>query len=297
MRSSGSDTTTTYRYVHAPGSAGLEAALGGYTLRLYSTFDANGLSNPVDVHAADRWERLDRNTATSGPPLATEAEAEAGTSEVVKSFTPKLIKDAIGALTPSAPLPAQLVPTVGPVNGVLTKTNTGSVFAPLPHSPTLRTVHDGTATGLSLTNLTSARTNPFAAFSPAFDLDNEEGGFLEVILNLTIATRSSTTIGFDTNGDNTARAQDAVFISALSALQTLDVSGGIAANESVKVDTIPLYVSTTKVGDIVLHIGKNANNEVGYLLTYTAVASHGQTGNCAMNAVLRVGYLPGEASE
>ena len=64
-RASGGDTATTYRYVHAPGSAGIEdTATGAFNVRFYRSFAQGRLSNPQAVHAAKRWELDERGQHT-----------------------------------------------------------------------------------------------------------------------------------------------------------------------------------------------------------------------------------------
>ena len=265
-RASGGDTTTTYRYARAAGGAGLEAATGGYTLRLFGTLDANGLSAPLDVHAEARWERLDRDTATGGPQLATEAEATAGTLEDVRSFSPKLMKDAIDALTPRQP------GTIG--NSIL---------------------HDGPATGITITAIGSQQVNNFEALSPKFDLDDYDNGEVHAELILTRTAGAPTNLGFGTDGtETTARVTDITFLRALKALTTYVADAALNAGETEVFATVPLYRGTTKVGDIRGRLAKNANNELGYLLTYDPEA-HSLTGNITISATLDLSFSPSDA--
>ena len=75
-RSSGSDTGTTYGYNKQQGGSGLDAddqaAPTGskFTLTFYSTYSVqSGFSNPINIHAANRWEPYTRHI----PKVAKEA--------------------------------------------------------------------------------------------------------------------------------------------------------------------------------------------------------------------------------
>ena len=64
-RSQGSDTSTTYHYVHAPGSAGIEDTVtGAFNVRFFRTFQNGQLGSPVTVHASKRWELDERGQHT-----------------------------------------------------------------------------------------------------------------------------------------------------------------------------------------------------------------------------------------
>ena len=69
-RASGSDTTNDYAYNKTPGGADLDTAAVGTTfaLEFYSSYTLSaGFSSPLAIHAANRWERDDRNEAAVNP--------------------------------------------------------------------------------------------------------------------------------------------------------------------------------------------------------------------------------------
>ena len=65
-RASGGDTATTYRYVHAPGSPGIELTDTSVTFTM-TFYTDEAKTAPQTIHSASRWERDDRNQANVNP--------------------------------------------------------------------------------------------------------------------------------------------------------------------------------------------------------------------------------------
>ena len=93
-----------------------------------------------------------------------------------------------------------------------------------------------------------------------------------------------------------ARTTDITFLSALKRLTTYVADAALNVNETEVFATIPLYRGTTKVGDIRGRLAKNANNELGYLLTYDPEA-HSLTGNITISARLDLSFTPTDAQD
>ena len=230
VRASGGDAATTYRYVHAPGSAGLDDATPGpFNVRFYRTFAGGQLSNPQAVHGASRWELDDRNQRQPLPPAATQAEAEAGSGTATRLWTPQRVRQAIEALTARS---------------------------------SIEELIDGPATGITVTSAGQAKRNALTGFSPSFDLDDADNqhGLLEAECTLSIATSTANV--------ELAEARQTGFVtaSALRASSAYDA----AANNGLKIAEWTVRKAAVELGEIALYLAKDGSNAVGYYLSYTA---------------------------
>ena len=137
---------------------------------------------------------------------------------------------------------------------------------------------DGPGQGISHTNQGEV-LNVLGLFSPAFDLDDDRNatGVLEIEADL-ILSGLGAVIGFGEGArSQTARIAGFTFASDLEAEAGLYDASTTPRKYGIEVGRTTLYRGTTKLGDVVLTLARNAANQVGYNLRYHAVA--GVTGN------------------
>ena len=141
-------------------------------------------------------------------------------------------------------------------------------------------LHDGTATGLSVPDpQTGTRTaGAPVLFSPAFDLDDDDHqtGIVELEATLTIATPAAPSsysfTSLSSNNDAVRSIERAGFAFASTLRDTTAYSS--SAENGVKIGAdVPVYSSSTHVGNLRLFVAKNASNELGYYTTWTNVGT------------------------
>ena len=256
-RASGSDTNTTYGYNKTPGGAGLDSVAVGtpFSISFYS--DA-GNSTPLAIHAANRWERDDRNQPNVNPI------AIAGNT----------------ARWPKAKLPGDVAYQADLHQSV------GITFDDAAPGRTLASANANSfPTGATL-------------FSPTLDLDTHANGELHLSLELTIAPVSDVNMGFEQKTNQTAddrrRALTAIiFASDIAGQDAVQTTGAGIMPNGVSAFRQTVYSNQTIVGYYNLVITRDGDNQVGWYVYWDAEA--GTTG-ATITATLRGTFTPGDAA-
>ena len=255
-RASGSDTNTTYGYNKTPGGAGLDAIAVGtpFSIALYS--DVNHTA-ALAIHAANRWERDDRNQANVNP-------------IAIAGNTARWPKD---KLPSDVAYQADLHQSVG------------ITFDDAAPGRTLASANANSfPTGATL-------------FSPTLDLDTHANGELHLSLELTIAPVSDVNMGFEQKTNQTAddrrRALTAIiFASDIAGQDAVQTTGAGITPNGVSAFRQTVYSNQTIVGYYNLVITRDGDNQVGYYVYWDAEA--GATG-ATITATLRGTFLPSDA--
>ena len=258
-RSSGSDTSTTWGYVHSPGTPGLEAPTVGATFDL-TVFSDNTYTTAQTIHTANRWERDDRNEPDVNP-------------------------IALGGNTdrwPKTKLPTDTayqsdLPSVTPAITLLTRNPGLTLNSTTPDF-----------------NVSQA---PYYWSNPGIDLDDHPHGEFHCSLELTIAPVSDVNMGFVRNKanqtvvDRTVTVPNIVFASDLAQEGDYVSSGDIAALTGLNVFRQPVYSINTIVGYYNIILVHNDSNQVGYHVYWDG--ENGATG-ATFTAELRVTFTPSD---
>ena len=252
VRASGSDTNTTYRYAHRPGSSGIERAIGPYRLSLYTSFAGGTLSGPLTVHDANRWElwdRAEKPTIPTLPAVVTDAEATAGTVTDPRLWPPSEVKRAVQALTP---ISSDRELLSGALTGIfVTAANANSAVA--------------------LTNLTDP-----------LDLDDEGHGLLAGEFTFTISNAAANTIGWNpvASGPNVTTSKSVPFIAALQAIRRTAAYSSTTSSFGLILASIDLYDGQTITGQVVVRAHRDAINNVALNAQYLTDAGVTSSRNC-----------------
>lgn len=161
----------------------------------------------------------------------------------------------------------------------------------------LQTVHDGSITGITVTHASRDVTNTLSLFSPTFDLGDNGSGELHYRITLTFAT-SSVRYRFNDNGKlvESITVTGVVFASTLGALNDFNVSGGFSTEVYAMANGIQIGVESAQgtpvslsgIGRVYVYLAHNANDQLGYLVSYDGGSG---TGNFSVSADLDLRYL------
>ena len=259
-RASGGDTVTTWRYVHEPGSNAIELNTAGVTFTM-TFYSDEAKTTPVTIHAANRWERDDRNQANVNPV------ALAGNT----------------ARWPKTKLPSDT-----------------AYQADLPsRSPgiSLTELFPGLTLTTTLQDQLPPNGTPHYYANPSLDLDDHASGEFHCSLELTIAPTSDANMGFvqgkanQTAVDRTRTLSNIVFASDLAEEDDW-ASGNTTRTNGLTVFSQQVYSGNTIVGTYYLLLVHNSDNAVGAYWYWDGAA--GGTG-ATITADLRVTFTPADA--
>ena len=259
-RASGRDTSTTWGYVHAPGTPGLETPTVGADFDL-TVFSDTAYSTAQTIHTASRWEKDDRNEPDVNP-IALGGNTDRWPKTKLPTDT------AYQADIPSAVGITLLERTPG-----LTLTSTTADF-----------------------NVGNA---PYYWSNPGIDLDDHPHGEFHCSLELTILPTSDVNMGFvqgkanQLGADRQVALSNVIFASDIAELDDYVVGTNIQTLNGLNVFRQTVYSGSTIVGHYTIIFTHNANNEVGYHVFWDGQA--GATG-ATFNAELRVTFTPSDAA-
>ncbi len=260
-RSSGRDTSTTWGYVHSPGTPGLDVPIVGAGFDL-TVFGDSAYSVAQAIHTASRWERDDRNDANVNPIALGD-----NTDRWPKS---KLPSDT--AYTAD-------LPSVTP-------------------SITLLTRNPGLDLNRTDTDFNVSQA-PYYWSNPGIDLDDYPHGEFHCSLELRIAPVSDVNMGFVRNkanqtvADRNVALSNIVFASDLAEEGDYVASSNISALTGLNIFRQTVYSSNTIVGHYNIILVHNANNEVGFHVYWDG--ENGNTG-ATFTAELRITFTPSDAT-
>lgn len=132
---------------------------------------------------------------------------------------------------------------------------------------------DGAGIGLSVSQAGDAYSN-LTGFTTPFDLDIADyaesddvqpSGVLEVEAIVSLVTKQQVNVGFNPGG-----GQQRVRLSGFTFASTLRDTTNTVNNiqHAVEIARTPLYRGATEIGELVLYLGADANNVVGYFWHY-----------------------------
>ena len=259
-RSSGRDTSTTWGYVHSPGTPGLDVPIVGAGFDL-TVFGDSAYSVAQAIHTSNRWERDDRNDANVNPIALGD-----NTDRWPKS---KLPSDT----TYTADLPS-VTPSI-----------------------TLLTRNPGLDLNRTDTDF-NVNTAPYYWANPGIDLDMYPHGEFHCSLELRIAPDSDVNMGFVRNkanqtvADRNVALSNIVFASDLAQEGDYVSSTNIASLTGLNIFRQTAYSANTIVGHYNIILVHNASNEVGFHVYWDG--ENGATG-AEFTAELRITFTPSDA--
>ena len=111
-------------------------------------------------------------------------------------------------------------------------------------------------------------------FTPAFSLTGDNArGIIEVDVELTLNSRSSNSFGFDETLTPAATVRFSGFAFA-SRLRAAPVYSASADNGVLIGSAVIYFGSGTTLGTVSFRLGRNAQNQVGYFMTYVGASSN-----------------------
>ena len=157
-----------------------------------------------------------------------------------------------------------------------------------PHS---QLYQDGPGTGLALTS--GNQQSALTGLTTPLDLDSVTRGELAVAFTLALSGRSSNTIGFGTGGSDQTHRVDGIF-TATDLRDLANYAVGSAATWLQVGNTADVYAGASKIGEVRVVLGHDANNVVGYSIHYTRTSgAHTLT----VTPTVRVFWSPTDAPE
>ncbi len=162
----------------------------------------------------------------------------------------------------------------------------------LPAAAT-QSLHAGPGNGLTINSSgQAARRSSLTQFTPAFNLANRDKnlGIITVQAKLRLTRRFVDTIGFDqrTPARRGIALEGMAFASAVKA----DTAYSATANNGEKIGEAVIYNGATTLGTVSLYVARDANNALGYYLTYA-----GKSGSLTFAidlSDLEVGFIPND---
>lgn len=159
----------------------------------------------------------------------------------------------------------------------------------------VQTLHAGPGTGITVAN--SGQTTPqrfaFTGFAPAFDLDDSDKGLgtITVQARLRFAVRSNPAVGFDADTENPLLATVISGHALASAVKASAAYSSAAAN-GVKIGEADIRNGGTTLGALALYAAHDANNALGYYLSYTGASGSFSFGIELSD--LEAGFIPND---
>ena len=255
-RSSGSDTSTTWGYVHSPGTPGLEAPTAGDDFDL-TVFSDSAYSTAQSIHAASRWEQYDRNDPDLNP-LALANNSDRWPKSKLPADTAYGVNASTNLLerTPGLTLTSTTADfNVG--NAPYYWSNPGVDLDDHPHGE----FH----CSLELTILPTSDVNM---------------GFVQGKAN-------------QLGADRQVALSNVIFASDIAELDDYVVGTNIQTLNGLNVFRQTVYSGATIVGHYTIIMVHDSNNNVGYHVFWDGQA--GSTG-ATFNAELRVSFTPSDAA-
>ena len=259
-RASGRDTSSTWGYVHEPGTPGLETPTVGDDFDL-SVFSDTAYTTAQTIHTASRWEKDDRNEPDVNP-IALGGNTDRWPKTKLPSDT--AYQADLPSVTPAITLLTR--------NPGLTLTSTTANF-----------------------NVGQA---PYYWANPGVDLDDHPNGEFHCSLELTIAPVSDVNMGFvqgkanQTADDRNVALSNIIFASDLRDEDDYVVSSNIASLKGLSLFRQTVYSGSTIVGHYNIILVHNSDNAVGFHVYWDGQA--GATG-ATFTAELRVTFTPSDA--
>ena len=154
---------------------------------------------------------------------------------------------------------------------------------------------NGPITGIRIANTnTSVPSRPDLTFTtPAIDLDDYRHGEFHVSITLTVTDPSVKTLGFGDEADTTYKLTDVIFAGTLRALPTF-IAEGIIENEQIG-DDVDLYNRSARLGTLRVYLGRDSQNRIGYLMTYSGIGA--AAASLTVAATMRLSFSPTDAPE
>ena len=163
----------------------------------------------------------------------------------------------------------------------------GTVTTTTWHAGGLTKLFEGATAGLTVTSINSAARSAFQAIAPTFDLDDYADGLVTAEVEFTRGAASGPGLGAGAGASFRA-----VGVASTGALQRLPAyAAGGAALAGIEVAAVGVFAGTTERGALSLHLARNANNEVGYVIDYAAGGGSG-AGNIAVSGRLTLVFQP-----
>ncbi len=162
----------------------------------------------------------------------------------------------------------------------------------LPAAAT-QSLHAGPGNGLTINSSgQAARRSSLTTFSPAFDLEDsaKDLGIITVQAKLRLTRRFVDTIGFDQQ--RTARRGIALEGMAFASQVKADAAYSATADNGEKIGDAVIYNGATTLGTVSLYVARDANNALGYYLSYA-----GKSGSLTFAidlSDLEVGFIPND---
>lgn len=259
-RASGSDTATTYRYVHdSTFGGGIEASSGSFTFTFYT--DAT-LQTPQTLHSVARWEIDDRQGVAVNP-IALQGDTKRWPKSKVPSDT---------VYTSGGTIPVAQLPPIPP--------------RLLPHTNIviLQGGADGqgaSGTGITVTRAGNSVENAVSDFTVAtFDLAANSQDEIHFTIDWSFATRSDNGLSFASKATNTDEggddlsAQDTMTLNAADILAASDfVAGGVV--EGVRVAQRAINRLTSLQGYLEMWAIHRADDILRYTVRWVPAAGAG----------------------
>ena len=162
----------------------------------------------------------------------------------------------------------------------------------LPAAAT-QSLHAGPGNGLTINSSgQAARRSSLTQFSPAFNLANSDKdlGIITVQAKLRLVRRFPSTIGFDQEAParRGITLEGMAFASAVKA----DAAYSATADNGEKIGEAVIYNGATTLGTVSLYVARDANNALGYYLSYA-----GKSGSLTFAVELsdlEVGFIPND---
>ena len=251
----------------------------------YSPFALNHVRLGIGEFTAADETKLDSISAGAevNPRLATAAEVDAGTSQAGRTYSPALVQRQIDGRLAAPADPAD--------DGKVATAAGGGVVWQRPRSPHVTELIDGAGPGISVPLSSADHRTALSLFSPAFDLDDADkrSGLIAVEVTFTLSGRSSNSIGFDQSLSPAVVQRLTGFVSASDLRSAAAWSSSRAEGEEV--DGIDISLGSTKLGNVALWLGKNAESEAGVYGEY--VGASGQNQTFAIGARVFAEFIPG----